>query len=299
MVEQCKQCPRKCGADRSSLAGYCAVSEQPLVASVTLHFGEEPVLVGSTGVCNLFFAHCNLQCVYCQNHQISDNSRFRADWLTDYDRIVDRIARCLDEGATHLGFVSPSHQVNQMLEIIERLYARGLSPRIIYNTNSYDSVEQLQRLEDVVDVYLPDFKYYADELARRYSGVADYFDVASRALREMYRQKGASLLLDRNGTVESGLIVRHLVLPGCTDDSCSILRFLADELSSRIHLSLMAQYYPVEHLQLPDELNRYLSPAEYDRVVDLAEELGFGGWIQELDSSRTYRPDFSRNTPFG
>ena len=295
----CNLCPRNCNVNRlNGSLGYCRCPVQPLVSSIFLHKGEEPAISGKNGICNVFFAHCNLRCSFCQNYQISRNLINDESWLSDYDEIVERISILLDRDTNMLGFVSPTHQVVQMVEIINRLWSKGYKPTIVYNSNGYDNVEVLKALEGIIDVYLPDFKYSDNKIGNRYSDVSNYFDVASKALKEMYRQKGSTVITNDDGTIESGLVVRHLVLPGYSDDSINILDFIAHEISPNLHISLMSQYYPTDNLPDNDELNRTLYPQEYNKVVDRLEELGFKGWIQEVESSSFYRPDFSSQHPF-
>lgn len=279
--------------------GYCRVGAEPLVSNVVLHQGEEPVLTGRTGVCNVFFAHCNLGCVFCQNYQISCNAQHDSRWLTSVESVVAAITGILSQGVKVLGFVSPSHQVKQMLQIIDSVKLAGYNPTIVYNSNGYDSVSTLKLLEGTVDVYLPDFKYCSDALAMRYSDAPNYSATALAAVKEMYRQKGSPLFLDENGVAESGLIVRHLVLPSHVDDSLAVLNLLADEVSSNIHVSLLSQFFPVGKKWLPQAVNRVLQQEEYTKVVHEVEKLGFKGWIQDLDSPDSYLPDFKADSPFG
>ncbi len=298
-LENCELCPRSCKVNRiNGDLGYCNCNSMPLISSIFLHQGEEPVLSGEKGICNVFFAHCNLQCVYCQNFQISRNQWSENYWLTEYDMIIDKICDNLDNGVELLGFVSPSHQVSQMIQIIKRLRDKGYFPRVVYNTNCYDSVETLRKLEGIVDIYLPDFKYFDNRLGEMYSNVPDYFNVASLALKEMFRQKGSTLIVNDHDIAESGIIIRHLVLPGYYKDSIKILNFIADNFSVKLHISLMAQYYPPDGLNLSLPINRVLSASEYSKVLEKIEELGFRGWVQELKSADFYRPDFSRKKPF-
>ena len=294
----CNLCPRQCNAPRDTHKGFCRTALDPAIASICMHRGEEPVLTGNVGVCNVFFSHCNLQCVFCQNHQISSNSS-GATSLYSITSACDAIARELDLGAKIVGFVSPSHQVPAMVEIVNELKRRNLTPRILYNSNGYDSVETLKALEDVVDIYLPDFKYCSNELGQRLSLAPDYFDAASLALKEMLRQKGTYLSLDDDGVAESGMIIRHLVLPGFVQNSLDVLNYIAEDLSPNIHISLMAQYSPP--FAIPDEtdLNRMLTAEEYAQVVSHFDRLGFHkGWIQELSSAQTYNPNFENTHPF-
>jgi putative pyruvate formate lyase activating enzyme len=300
-LRDCGLCPRGCGADRTAgPTGYCRTDAGCNVSAITLHRGEEPVLGGTRGLCNVFFGHCNLRCRFCQNVQISRNhSPIKgADWpLTT---VVDRIVEILATGVHHLGFVSPSHMVAQMVAIIAEVRRRGCSPVIVYNSNGYDRVDTLRLLEEWVDVYLPDCKYSDPTLAGQWSGAADYPQVAAAALTEMYRQKGHLLHLDDDGLAERGLIVRHLVLPGAIANSLDVLRFLAEDLSPRLTLSLMAQYRPIDLVVDQPPLNRRLQPEEYAQVVAEMERLGFlNGWVQECASADHYTPDFAQESPFG
>ena len=294
----CAICPRRCGADREAgPLGFCRSGSGYEIASICLHRGEEPVLSGRRGICNVFFSHCNLQCVYCQNWQISRNeSPARALGL---EEIVSTILGMIEGGATHVGFVSPSHMIEQMKRIIEAVRAAGASPVFVMNTNAYDAAETLRCLEDLIDVYLPDFKYMDRALARELSGAEDYPEVALAALREMYRQKGSNLVMREDGTVDSGLIIRHLIIPGHVENSVACLRAIAEELSTSVHISLMSQYYPPPAVTGHPELDRIIEQAEYDRVIEELERLGFHrGWFQEFGSAITYQPDFTRAHPF-
>jgi putative pyruvate formate lyase activating enzyme len=217
----------------------------------------------------------------------------------DLPVVIDQITHILNEGVTRVGFVSPSHFIPQMKVIISIIESLGYKPVWVYNTNGYDKAETLRSLEGVIDVYLPDFKYMDSGLAGKYSGAADYPLHASLALKEMFRQKGASLITGSDDTAESGIIVRHLVLPGHVSNSLAVLRFLAEEISPRIHVSLMAQYYPTSKVKNHPQLSRKVSEAEYREVVDELDKLGmFNGWIQEFESSEFYRPDFNQPHPF-
>ena len=270
-----------------------------MVASICVHKGEEPVLCGEKGVCNVFFSHCNMQCVYCQNFDISRNDTAVCRYNT-IPAIADRIAEVLATTENVLGFVSPSHQAHCIPQILDELHRRGLRPTTIYNTNAYDSVETLRSLEPYIDIYLPDFKYSDNRLAERYSHTPHYFERASQALLEMYRQKGSTLITDDCDVAASGLIIRHLVLPGCVENSKNALRWIAENLSINVHLSLMAQYYPPKGVEnLPDKLGGFVTPEEYDEVRAYSQSLGFHrGWEQELSKKVVYRPHFENNDSF-
>ena len=298
-MKNCRLCARQCGVNRYETTGFCRCDVQPQVASVCVHKGEEPVLSGDKGVCNVFFAHCNLQCVFCQNVEISRNNIVGQYEYDTLEKVVERIKEVLKTTENVLGFVSPSHYAFLIPSILDMLHAQGVYPTVVYNTNAYDSVEVLRYLEPYVDVYLPDFKYYDNDIAARYSKAENYFEKASKAIVEMYRQKGSTLITNDNGIAKSGLIIRHLILPGCVDDSMNVLEWIADNLSVNVHISLMSQYFPLSGLELPDSLNRCLSEQEYNQVVDYFYSLGFHrGWVQDLDESRTYKPDFDRREAF-
>ncbi len=294
----CPNCPRQCAAR----PGFCrADSTHPEVAAVYAHTGEEPPLSGRKGISNIFFAHCNLQCCYCQNHEISrgevDSARIG---LHSIDAIVDATVKSLERTENIVGLVSATQYADIVPAIVEGLHARGCRPTIVYNSNGYERVEVLQQLEPYIDIYLPDYKYADPQLAGRYSNAADYPEVAGRALKEMYSQRGSSLPTDDDGIAFRGLIVRHLVLPGQVENSIACLEWMADHLSTNIHISLMAQYFPPKGIALPDELNRRLTPEEYNRVTDAFYALGFHkGWVQELASAENYHPHFEEETTFG
>jgi len=298
--EGCSACPRKCGADRSSdRLGYCETPNGFAIASICAHRGEEPILSGTHGICNIFFAHCNLQCIYCQNHDISSNRIPASVYDMELSEIIRQVETILDAGATGVGFVSPSHFVPQMLTIMDALRARGRRPTYVFNTNGYDRRQTITSLEGLVDVYLPDLKYMDDALALRYSDVEDYMATATAAIKEMFRQKGSELTLDGDGLVTSGLIIRHLVLPGQVDNSKAVLRFIARELSPDVHVSLMSQYHPTPAVAHHPTLGRGLTRDEYDEVLDEFENLGLHrGWRQDLSSPSHYLPDFFRRHPF-
>ena len=298
--QNCTLCPRQCNVDRlAGAAGWCRSDAGFNIASICIHHGEEPVIGGEAGICNVFFDHCNLQCVYCQNDQISNNKLKHSSGYSSLQAVIDEIIRCLGHGCKSVGFVSPSHYVPHVRMIVSALHELGHHPFIVYNTNAYDRAATLRSLEALVDVYLPDFKYMDVTLAQRYSRAKDYPAVAALALREMYRQKGSSLITDEEGVAMRGILVRHLVLPGQIENSLAVLRFLAEEISTSIHISLMSQYAPTRAVQHYAGLNRGITQQEYRRVLDAFDALGFrNGFIQELESGGHYNPDFDREHPF-
>ncbi|OQX26248.1 MAG: radical SAM protein [Desulfobacteraceae bacterium IS3] len=299
-LSNCTICPRGCGADRfSDRLGYCRTGAGFEIGSVCVHKGEEPVLSGSAGICNVFFTRCNLQCIYCQNYQISRNQGKIVSYPLSLGQVIEKIISVLDTGIDMLGFVSPSHCIVQMKSIIAELHRLERHPVIVMNTNAYDRVETLGELEGLVDVWLPDFKYMDPGLSKDYSDALDYPEIAAKSIREMYRQKGAALYCNDEGLAESGLIIRHLILPGHIENSLQVLRYIAEEISASVHISLMSQYYPPEPAADHPIIGRTLRADEYERVREEAELLGFHrGWMQEPESSSLYRPDFVREHPF-
>ncbi|HSV99313.1 MAG TPA: radical SAM protein [Sedimentisphaerales bacterium] len=297
-LARCECCPRKCGVNRlEGRTGFCRIGSDALISYAGLHFGEEPPISGTRGSGTLFFAGCNLRCVFCQNHQISQD--FRPDQMTvlTTDGLVAEMLRLAESGAHNINLVSPSHVVFQAADAIVAARNRGLSIPIVYNSNGYDSVDALQQIRGLVDIYLPDIKYLSNDLARRYSAATDYAQTIPGVLREMLDQVG-HLELDENGIARRGLLVRHLVLPGHVDNSRRCLAFLA-ELPRDIFVSIMSQYSPRHRASCCPDINRTLSVREYDEITDYALSLGLeNAFIQELDSRDSYLPDFDLDRPF-
>jgi putative pyruvate formate lyase activating enzyme len=300
ILENCTLCPRECRVNRfRGETGYCGMDAGLNIVSVCVHRGEEPSISGTNGICNIFFAGCNLQCIYCQNHEISRPESVLRNTKMDLHTVLDSIEELLSQGITAVGFVSPSHVAPQIKAIIKGMNSRGLKPITVYNTNSYDKFETIRSLSGIIDVYLPDYKYVTSEIAIKYSGAFDYPAVALKAIKEMYYQKGSTLRIDENGLAENGMLIRHLVLPGHVEESKNVLRTIAKELSTGVHLSLMSQYQPTSVVRNHPELNRSLYKEEYEAVAEEMENLGFrNGWVQDMDSFQNYRPDFRKEHPF-
>jgi len=280
-------------------AGYCGMDAGLNIASICVHRGEEPPVSGPNGICNIFFAGCNLHCVYCQNSDISRPGSTCNPAFRSLKPLLDQIENILSDGIVTVGFVSPSHVVPQVKAIIRGLNERGLRPVTVYNTNSYDKQEVIDSLDSLIDVYLPDYKYADPELSGKYSDAPDYPEIALKAIKRMYFQKGSVLHMDEQGRAESGMLIRHLVLPRHAGESRKVLRRIAGELSPGVYLSLMSQYNPAHEANDDPELNRPLSMKEYAEAAEEMERLGFrNGWLQDMDSCRNYRPDFSKEHPF-
>lgn len=297
-LSHCTCCPRHCGVDRlSGEAGFCRVPPGIMISHAGLHFGEEPPISGSRGSGTVFFAGCNLCCVFCQNYQISQEFEHHPTWLLTVEELAGLMLQLQDEGAHNINFVSPSHMVMQMADAIALAKGRGLKIPVVYNSNGYDEIESLQLLRGLVDIYLPDLKYLDNDLAKRFSAVSDYADIVPAVLREMLDQVG-HLQLDAGGVATRGLLVRHLVLPGYLDNSRQCLAFLA-ELSPDIAVSIMSQYTPQYQACRHSGIDRTLTAEEYDKIVEYALDLGLdNALVQELSSQGLLIPDFNRDKPF-
>lgn len=285
-VFSCRLCPRACGADRSRGAGACRTSIKKNeegewtipVARAALHFWEEPCISGEEGSGAVFFSGCNLGCVFCQNREISTG--MTGKWIT-VKRLSEIFLELEEQGANNINLVTAGHVLPFVREALLLAKERGLHIPVLYNTSSYETVEAVKSLSGLVDIYLPDLKYTADALAKRYSNAEDYFPVAAAAIAEMVRQTGAPLF-DEKGLMKRGTIVRHLVLPGSTMDSKHVIRYLYETYGDDIYISIMNQYTPMAAVQEHPQLSRNVSKREYDRVVDYAVSLGVQkGFTQE------------------
>ncbi|HET6978158.1 MAG TPA: radical SAM protein [Pyrinomonadaceae bacterium] len=305
LLERCTVCPRDCLNNRlNNEIAACYSGRLPIVSSYTPHFGEEPPLSGTKGAGNIFFGNCNLRCVYCQNYQISQTHKQQLKNEVTHERLAEMMLELQSRGCHNVNFVSPTHFAPQMARAILIAAQNGLHVPVVYNTNAYDSVEVLRLLDRVVDVYLPDLKYADDESGYLYSKVSGYKDVSRAALREMFRQTGDELVFDENGLLKRGLVVRLLVLPNDIGSVSESIEWIRDELSPRVAISLMAQYYPTHQAESNKRyvlLSRRIRESEWMKATTALEELGMTeGWIQEFDgASYYYRPDFSdAETPF-
>ncbi len=289
-MTNCNICPRDCNVDRQSgKVGFCLCDDKIRIAKVMLHHWEEPVISGKNGSGAIFFSGCTLRCVFCQNREISRG--MSGNTVSEND-LANIMLDLQEKGAHNINLVTPTHLVPQIIKSLDIAKPKLKIP-VVYNTSGYERIETLQKLNGYVDVYLPDFKYYSQELSAKYSKAADYFDVASKAISEMYRQVG-KFSFDNNEIMKKGLIVRHLVLPGCRRDSIKVLEELERLLpKDDIKLSLMSQYTPeFAPVEYP-ELSRKVTTFEYNSVLDKALELGFDGFFQAKDSAtKKYTPEF-------
>ncbi len=292
----CDICPRQCGVNRlKDQRDFCRSGLLPVVTSVCDHHGEEPALSGTRGSGTIFFGNCNLKCVYCQNHQISQSTGSCTSDEIDCATLAERMLYLQNDlGCHNINFVSPSHFLPQIVRAVSIAVPRGLRVPLVYNTNAYDSVQSLRELDGIIDIYLPDLKYASDSDGMKYSQGRDYVKHSRASIKEMYRQVG-DLAIDENGIARKGLVVRHLILPNEMAGSRDSLSWLAREVSNTVTLSVMAQYSPCHRAPRVPLLSRRINAREYDEVVRLVEELGFeNGWVQELESAGNYLPDFER-----
>ena len=286
-MDGCILCPRLCGVDRTERVGYCGSGSLPKVARAAKHHWEEPCISGTEGSATVFFSGCTLGCVFCQNREISRGGTGRE---VTVEHLADIFQRLEGQGVHNLNLVTPTHFTPQILQALE--LANPTVP-VVMNCGGYERVETLRQWEGKVQVYLPDLKYFSPELSAKYSAAPDYFAVASKAIMEMHRQQPQ--LVWEGDLLKSGLIIRHLVLPGCMKDSLQILDFLDKHLPKDIFLlSLMRQYTPTENCKQFPEINRRVTTYEYRKVADRAAELGFSGFAQDRRSAKEeYTPPFN------
>ena len=305
LLESCTVCPRDCLNNRlNNDIAACYSGRLPIVSSYTAHFGEEPPLVGKHGAGNIFFGNCNLRCVYCQNYQISQTHKQQLKNEVTHERLAEMMLELQQRGCHNINFVSPTHFAPQMARSILIAAQQGLHVPIVYNTNAYDAVSVLRLLDGVVDVYLPDLKYADDESGYLYSKVSGYKRFSRLALKEMYRQTGDELVFSDDGLLKRGLVIRLLVLPNDIGSIRESIEWIRDELSPRVAISLMAQYYPTHQAETNSRyvlLSRRIRESEWVKATSALELFGIEeGWVQEFDgASYYYRPDFSdAETPF-
>jgi putative pyruvate formate lyase activating enzyme len=300
-LEQCNVCPRDCGINRNlNENGYCHSGKNALVASYCDHHGEEPPLSGLNGSGTIFFGNCNLHCVFCQNADISQDFQhmkkyeFSADQLADIMLYLQNIKKC-----HNINFVSPSHFVPQIIEGVNIAINKGLRIPLVYNSNGYDSLETINLLDGIIDIYLPDLKYSNDTFARKFSSAKDYCYHSKQVIKEMYKQVGL-LQVNEQGIAQKGLIIRHLVLPNDISGTSDCLNWIAKKLSNKVTISLMAQYYPANHSDKIPLLSTRLKQKEYEDALTIFEQLGFTeGLSQQLISAKHYRSHFfEREHPF-
>ncbi len=272
ILSSCTLCPRNCKVNRlKKETGYCRTFEKPYISSAFPHFGEEKELVGYHGSGTIFFSNCNLSCVFCQNWEISASGEGR---YIEYEDLADIMLELQKRGCHNINLVTPTHQIYGIFKALYWASKRGLQLPIVYNCGGYENIETLKILEGVIDIYMPDFKYGSNEMGIKYSDCNNYFSIAKAALKEMFRQVG-ELIIDEYGLLKRGLLVRHLVLPNNVENSFKVLDFLAEEVSTKILLNIMDQYYPAYKSSFYPELSRRITKTEYNEVIERAKKLGF------------------------
>jgi putative pyruvate formate lyase activating enzyme len=299
-LEKCDICPWECGAKRlKGKAGHCNSALLPIVSSFCAHNGEEPALSGTRGSGTIFFGNCNMSCVYCQNRQISQSPKEQKQYEVETRVLAERMVYLQDELKCHnINLVTPSHFVPQIVRALAQAAPMGLRLPLVYNTSSYDSVKTLKELDGIISVYLADLRYATNEKGWRYSHAPKYADASRAAIKEMQRQVG-DLVIDEEGLAQSGLIIRHLILPGDIAGSKESLEWLVKGVSPGVAVSIMSQYYPAHLARKYPEINRKITQREYDEVAGLVDKLGIeNGWMQGMESAENYRPDFSAEEPF-
>lgn len=291
MLDECTLCAHRCKVNRlKGQIGRCKSSDKVKIALASLHMFEEPCISGKNGSGTVFFSNCNLNCKFCQNYEISQLGKGKEITV---EELADIFIEQQNKNAENINLVTPTMYVYQIIEAIKIARNNGLNIPIVYNTNSYENVETINLLDGYIDVYLPDLKYYYDEIAYKYSKVNNYFNTATKAIQEMYKQVGAPII-DENGMMKKGLMIRHLVLPNNIKNSKQILKWIKENIDNDVYVSVMAQYFPTYLAKEDTELNRKLTKAEYKDIEKYLYSLELNnGYIQELgEHEEEYVPEF-------
>lgn len=294
IFKKCELCPHNCLIDRTKTPGVCGVKDKLIVARTSLHNWEEPPISGTNGSGTIFFSGCNLKCIFCQNYQISTKLIGQEITTNDLANICLNLEK---KGAHNINLVTPTHFVPLIIEGLKLAKEKGLKIPIVYNTSGYEKKETIKMLDGIVDIYLPDMKYYNDEYAIKYSHAPNYFKYAKEALEEMYKQVGKPKF-NKDGLMTKGIIVRHLMLPGLKEDTKEILKYLYDTYKDNIYISIMNQYTPIKEFKRFTELNNKVSENDYNEIIDYAIDLGIKkAFIQEGETqSESFIPDFINQT---
>ena len=289
ILECCTLCPRNCRVNRYKTVGACGANSKLKIAYYSLHEWEEPIISGTNGSGTVFFSNCNLKCIFCQNNDISEKGYGKE---TTIDRLREIYLELQDKGAHNINLVTPTHYVPQIIESLD-IKGKSLNIPIVYNTSSYENVETIKMLDGLVDVYLADLKYYDSSLGEKYSHCSNYFEVASKAIDEMYKQVGSPVI--ENDLIKKGLVVRILILPGEVEDAKRIVKYLYDKYKDNIYISLMNQYTPMKEFKDYPNLNNKLDDNDYNEVIDYAEDLGVeNAFIQVGETADTsFIPKFN------
>jgi uncharacterized Fe-S protein, pflX (pyruvate formate lyase activating protein) homolog len=290
-LRQCEVCPFRCKVNRlEGKIGKCGCNDKIKIALASLHYYEEPCISGKNGSGTVFFSNCNLNCLFCQNYKISQEGKGRE---ASIEELADIFLNQQKNGANNINLVTPTMYAYQIIEALKIAKGNGLNIPIIYNTNGYENVETIKALKGYIDVYLPDLKYYSNEIAVKYSKAPNYFEIATKAILEMINQVGTPEF-DENGLIKKGVIIRHLVLPGHIQNSKHILKWLKENVNSRAYVSVMAQYFPTYKAKEDKYLNRKLTKKEYSEIEQYLYLLDIeNGYMQDLGKhEEEYVPDF-------
>jgi len=278
LLESCRICPRNCGANRlKGEIGFCKAGLKPMVSSFHAHFGEEPPISGCSGSGTIFFTHCSLRCVFCQNHPISHLAEGQEMSIED---LADMMLKLENQGCHNINFVTPTHYMPQILDAVSVARNKGLRLPLVYNCGGYESLEALEILDGIIDVYMPDMKYSDDAVSKKYSFAPDYFSVSKKAVKEMHRQVGE--LIIEKGIASRGLLIRHLVMPDNIAGSEAIFDFIVRDLSPDTYVNIMAQYYPCHLAFRFPEIARRITRSEYTQVLTLAKEKGVSRGVKQV-----------------
>ncbi len=291
MIKKCELCPHRCKVNRNEgKIGRCKCDNRIKLALSSLHYYEEPCISGENGSGTVFFSNCNLNCKYCQNYKISQLGKGK--YIT-IEELADIFISQQKNKANNINLVTPTIYVEQIIEAIKIAKKNGLTIPIIYNSNGYENTETIKLLNGYVDVYLPDLKYADNTLAKKYSNIDNYFEIATNAIKEMYNQVGAPIL-DENGIIKRGLIIRHLVLPNYIDNSKKVLKWIKENIDSNVYVSIMEQYFPTYLAKEDEYINRKLTKEEYEDIENFVYELNFeNGYMQDLgEHEEEYVPNF-------
>lgn len=293
-IEKCEICPHNCKVNRlEGKIGRCKATDKVKIALASVHNFEEPCISGTNGSGTVFFSNCNLKCVFCQNYKISQQGLGKE---ISIEELADIFIEQQNKKVENINLVTPTMYIYHIIEAIKIARKKGLNIPIVYNTNGYENVETIKKLNGYIDIYLPDLKYYDNDLAFKYSGVKNYFENATEAIKEMYNQVGAPVL-DENGIMKKGVIIRHLVLPNNLQNSKDVLKWINDNIDNKVFVSVMAQYFPTHRAKDFPELNRKLTKEEYEEIENFLYSLNLdNGYIQELgENEEEYVPDFEKN----
>lgn len=279
-LTKCEICPHRCGVNRTKHEiGRCKSTDKIKIGLYSIHHFEEPCISGKHGSGTVFFSNCNLNCVYCQNYEISQLGKGKE---ISIEELADIFIEQQNQQAENINLVTPTSYTLQIIEAIKIAKKNGLNIPIIYNTNGYENIETLKLLEGYIDVYLPDLKYYDNEIGKKYSKVDHYFEIATKAIQEMYRQVG-SPKFDHKGMIQRGVMIRHLVLPNNIDNSKRVLKWLKENIDEQVYIDIMAQYFPTYKAKEMKDLNRKLTQEEYQEIENYVYDLDIqNGYMQEL-----------------